>query len=166
MGSFLEDMVKNYVTDNPTDNTHQKEFDKRLVTAYELGKALANFLQSEEKDEYMESKSHIQKELNAFGRGVSILFGNVEVDRIPKFFLDMYKENFTGFHQRTTLSNIETQLMGIEFDKGVKETLNMDEFGINIRHVLVQFNKNLSNPDIFSISVELYDYDSLVTINN
>lgn len=162
MGSFLEDMVKNYATENPSDNIYQKEFDKRLSTAYELGKALANFLQSEEKDEYMESKSSIHKELNAFGRGVSILFGNVKMDRIPKFFLDMYKENFTGFHQRTALSNIETQLMGYEFDKAFKETLNTDEFGINIRHVLVQFNKDLSNPDLFlSISVELYDYNYL-----
>lgn len=162
MGSFLEDMVKNYPINNPSRDVHQAEFNKRLSAAYALGKELVNFLQNEENDEYMESRSNIRKEFNAFGQGVSISFINVESDKIPKFFLDIYKENFTGFHQRTTASNIELKLMGEEFDKAVKETLNADDFGANIRHVLIQFDKDFSNPNIFrSISVELYTYNPL-----
>ena len=94
---------------------------------------------------------------------MSITFHSVEADKIPKFFLDMYKENFTGFHQRTTITNRMLQSMIAEFNNSIRQTLDLEKFGISLdlKFVLVEFDKDLSNPDIFkSISIELYDCNS------
>lgn len=158
MGSFLEDILKCSFNDKPTN--YEDEFRKRLSIAHSLGEDLANFLQSDEKNEYMANKSLITKRLTILGRCVSITFHSVEADKIPKFFLDMYKENFTGFHQRTTIANRMLQSMIAEFNNSIKRTLDLEKFGIylDLKFVLVEFDKDLSNPDIFkSISIELYD---------
>jgi hypothetical protein len=159
MGSFLEDIIKCSYNDKSTD--YEDEFYKRLSIAHSLGEDLANFLQSDEKYEYMANKSLITKRMTPFGRSTSITFIAVEADKIPKFFLDMYKENFTGFHQRSTIGNRMLQLMIMEFNKSIMQTLDLEKLGIplDLKCVLVEFDKDLSNPDIFkSISIELYDF--------
>lgn len=161
MGSFLEDILKCSFNDKSAD--YEDEFHKRLSIAHSLGEDLANFLQSDEKNEYMTNKSLITKRLAILGRCVSITFHSVEASKIPKFFLDMYKENFTGFHQRTTITNRMLQSMIMEFNNSVRQTLDLEKFGIflDLKFVLVEFDKDLSNPDIFkSISIELYDCNS------
>ena len=59
MGSFLEDILKCSFNDKPTN--YEDEFRKRLSIAHSLGEDLANFLQSDEKNEYMANKSLITK---------------------------------------------------------------------------------------------------------
>lgn len=160
MGSFLGDIVKNCLSNGSFDPEH--EFNKRLAIAHSLGEDLANFLQSDEKHEYMSNKSLITKRLTPLGRGMCITFLSVEANKIPKFFLDMYKENFTGYHQRTTIRNRMLQSIIKEFNNSIRRTLDLEKLGIplNLRYVLVEFDKDLSNPDIFkSISIELYDYN-------
>lgn len=159
MGSFLGDIIK-CSFDKSLD--FEYEVNKRLSIAHSLGEDLANFLQSDEKHEYMANKSLITKRLTPFGKSTSISFISVEADKIPKFFLDMYKENFTGYHQRTTIRDRVLQLVIAEFNDSVKRTLNLEKFGIplDLKCVLVEFDKDLSNPDIFkSIDIELYDFN-------
>lgn len=160
MGSFLGDIIKFSFIDKSTD--YEDEFHKRLSIAHSLGEDLANFLQSDEKNEYMSSKSLISKRLTPFGKCTAITFISVEADKIPRFFLDMYKENFTGYHQRATIRDRMLQSIIVEFNKTVKRTLDLEKIGIlfSLECVLVEFDKDLSNPDIFkSISIELYDFN-------
>lgn len=159
MGSFLEDIIKCSFIGKSIN--YEDEMLKRVSIAHSLGEDLANFLQSDEKHEYMANKSLITKRLTPFGRCTYISFISVEADKIPKFFLDMYKENFTGFHQRVTIGDKSLQLMITEFEDSIKRTLNSEKFGISLdlKCVLVEFDKNLSDPDIFkSITIELYDF--------
>lgn len=160
MGSFLGDIIKNCSFDKSFDPEY--EFHKRLSIAHSLGEDLANFLQSDEKNEYMANKSLMTKKLTPLGRGMAITFLSVEADKIPKFFLDMYKENFTGYYQRTTIRNRMIQSMIKEFNNSIKRTLDLEkiEIPLDLKFVLVEFDKDLSNPDIFkSITIELYDYN-------